>query len=80
MIFYVHLRLIDLIFSYSSVEIDIPVFDFPYTVFQNLFDDWFSNIQLLLKRNVADFVKGQTGKQGSKENFQIEKGQLQSIV
>ena len=49
-------------------------------MFQNLFGDWFSNIQLLLKRNVADFVKGQTGKQGSKENFQIEKGQLLSIV
>ena len=80
MIFYVHPRLIDLIFSYSYAEINIPVFDFPYTVFQNLFDDWFSNIQLLLKRNVADFVKGQTGKQGSKENVQIEKGQLLSIV
>ena len=80
MIFYVHLRLIDLIFSYSYVEINIPVFDFAYTVFQNLFDDWFSNIQLLLKCKFADFVKGQTNKQGSKENFQIEKGQFLSIV
>ena len=45
----------DFEFSYSNLEINIqakygilswyPYFDFTYTLFQNVFDDWSSNIQ-----------------------------------